>query len=175
MEDPYLLEEILNDDKINEGNLDMMNIDKNLDDILNETTYTNTINLDDTNNNFTNNNNSNINNNIIINNNNYNIEKKQFFKSPLDFISQYEKNNYSPIPLPLNYLPLKSHSHSNFNPKLWNFFQNTLYPVKSIIIMMIAILLITIISSLAWQLKAIIFSLAIFLELFFTIQLVKNV
>ena len=121
MEDPYLLEEILNDDKINEGNLDMMNIDKNLDDILNETTYTNTINLDDTNNNFTNNNNSNINNNIIINNNNYNIEKKQFFKSPLDFISQYEKNNYSPIPLPLNYLPLKSHSHSNFNPKTLEF------------------------------------------------------
>ncbi len=63
MENSYLLEEILNDDKINEGNLDMMNIDKNLDDILNETTYTNNINLDDniTNKNINNNNNNNIN------------------------------------------------------------------------------------------------------------------
>ena len=120
MENSYLLEEILNDDKINEGNLDMMNIDKNLDDILNETTYTNNINLDDniSNKNISNNNNNN-NNNIIINNNN---EKKQkhYFKSPLEFISQNEKNNYSPIPLPLNFLILKSHN-SNFDPKSLEF------------------------------------------------------
>ena len=117
MENSYLLEEILNDDKINEGNLDMMNIDKNLDDILNETTYTNNINLDDniTNKNINNNNN---NNNIIINDKEKN--QKHIFKSPLEFISQTEKNNYSPIPLPSNFLILKSHN-SNFIPKSLEF------------------------------------------------------
>ena len=126
MENSYLLEEILNDDKINEGNLDMMNIDKNLDDILNETTYTNNINLDD---NITNKNiNNNNNNNIIINDKEKN--QKHIFKSPLEFISQNEKNNYSPIPLPSNFLILKSHN-SNFNPKSLEFLPK--YTLSSLI------------------------------------------
>ena len=127
MENSYLLEEILNDDKINEGNLDMMNIDKNLDDILNETTYTNNINLDDniTNKNINNNNN---NNNIIINDKEKN--QKHIFKSPLEFISQTEKNNYSPIPLPSNFLILKSHN-SNFIPKSLEFLPK--YTLSSLI------------------------------------------
>ena len=125
MENSYLLEEILNDDKINEGNLDMMNIDKNLDDILNETTYTNNINLDD---NITNKNINNNNNNIIINDKEKN--QKHIFKSPLEFISQNEKNNYSPIPLPSNFLILKSHN-SNFIPKSLEFLPK--YTLSSLI------------------------------------------